>query len=46
MVEDTLVKLIRLVANLSTDEQFIESITQSGEREMLNEFLTWMISTL
>ncbi|TNV74288.1 hypothetical protein FGO68_gene13245 [Halteria grandinella] len=46
VVEDTLVKLIRLVANLSTEEQFIESITQSGEREMLNEFLTWMVSTL
>lgn len=46
MVEDTLVKLIRLVANLSTDEQFIQSITTSGEKEVLNEFLTWMISTL
>lgn len=45
-VEDTCGKLIRLIANLSTDEQFIEVVNECGEKSQLAEFMNQMVSTL
>jgi hypothetical protein len=45
--EDTLVKLIRLVANICTDEQYIHTIVAEKEgKELINQYMTKMISAL
>lgn len=45
--EDTLVKLIRLVANICTDEQYIHTIVGDKEgKELINQYMTKMIAAL
>ena len=45
--EDTLVKLIRLVANICTDEQYIHTIVGKPEgRELLNKYMSKMIAAV
>ena len=45
-IEDTLVKLIRLVANICTDEQYIEAVIEGCGKELLGQFMVKMISAL
>lgn len=45
-VEDTLVKLIRLVANICTDEQYIEAVIDGCGKDLLTQFMAKMVSAL
>lgn len=45
-LEDTLVKLIRLIANICTDEQYFQTVMDSCGKELIQEYMTHMISTL
>ena len=45
-IEDTLVKLIRLVANICTDEQYVQTVLSGCGRELIKEYMTKMIATL
>ena len=45
--EDTLVKLIRLVANICTDEQYVHTLIKAKDgKEILNRYMGKMVAAL
>jgi len=45
-IEDTLVKLIRLVANICTDELYVQTLLSGSGKDLIKEYMTKMIATL
>jgi hypothetical protein len=45
-IEDTLVKLIRLIANICTDEQYVQTVLSSCGKDLIQEYMTNMIAAL
>ena len=45
-IEDSLVKLIRLVANICTDEQYVVAVMEGCGKDILSEFMSKMIGAL
>ena len=45
-IEDTLVKLIRLIANICTDEQYMQTVLSSCGKDLIRDYTTQMISAL
>ena len=45
-IEDTLVKMIRLVANICTDEQYVDAVMIGCGKDLLNDFMARMIAAL
>jgi hypothetical protein len=45
-IEDTLVKLIRLIANICTDEQYMQTVLSSCGKDLIRDYMTHMISAL
>jgi hypothetical protein len=39
-IEDTLVKLIRLIANICTDEQYFQTVMSSCGKELIQDYMT------
>lgn len=45
--EDTLVKLIRLIANISTDEQYVQTIVSEPQgKDLLNQYMSKMVAAI
>ncbi len=45
-IEDTLVKLIRLIANICTDEQYMQTVLSSCGKDLIRDYMTHMIAAV